>query len=41
TKTVARIGARPTLMEWDLEIPELPVLLAEAARAQGILSRHA
>lgn len=40
-KTVARIGARPTLIEWDLDVPDLPVLLAEAAHAQDILNRHA
>ena len=34
---IARIGAKPTLIEWDLEIPELPVLLDEAAAAQRIL----
>ncbi len=34
---VARMGPRPTLIEWDLEIPELPVLMAEAARAQAII----
>nr|WP_325049163.1 DUF692 family multinuclear iron-containing protein [Dongshaea marina] len=29
---------RPTLIEWDLDIPELEVLLAEAAKASGILT---
>lgn len=28
------IGARPTLIEWDSDIPELPVLMGEAAKAQ-------
>lgn len=28
------IGPRPTLIEWDADIPALPVLLAEAAQAQ-------
>ena len=28
------IGPRPTLIEWDSDIPALPVLLAEAAKAQ-------
>jgi uncharacterized protein (UPF0276 family) len=32
-------GAVPTLIEWDTDIPALPVLLAEAARAQGLLER--
>ncbi len=36
-QTVSRIGPRPTLIEWDLEIPERSVLFEEAARAQKIL----
>lgn len=35
--TLARIGPRPTLIEWDTDLPALDVLLGEAARAQ----RHA
>lgn len=38
--TVARIGARPTLIEWDADVPALPVLLAEAAAAQEILDER-
>jgi uncharacterized protein len=34
---IARIGPRPTLIEWDLDIPTLDVLLSEAATAQSIL----
>jgi len=34
---IARIGPRPTLIEWDLDIPALDVLLSEAATAQSIL----
>ncbi len=30
-------GSRPTLIEWDRDLPELPVLLREAAAAQTIL----
>lgn len=30
---IARLGPRPTLIEWDTEVPTLDVLLAEAARA--------
>ncbi len=41
TATIARIGPRPTLIEWDLEIPELSVLLGEAAAAQSILDGKA
>ena len=29
-----QIGPRPTLIEWDADIPSLPVLMAEAAKAQ-------
>ena len=31
-----RIGPAPTLIEWDLDVPEIPVLLAEAARAEEL-----
>lgn len=31
--TVARIGRRPTLIEWDTNVPEIGVLLGEAKRA--------
>lgn len=34
-----RIGPRPTLIEWDNDIPDLPVLLAEAAKAQQYMGR--
>jgi uncharacterized protein (UPF0276 family) len=36
---VGRIGPRPTLIEWDTDIPDLTVLQAEAAIAQGVLDR--
>lgn len=35
---VTQIGARPTLIEWDTEIPALSVLAGEAAMAQAILA---
>jgi hypothetical protein len=35
---IDRIGPRATLIEWDQNIPELDVLLAEAERTQSILS---
>jgi hypothetical protein len=38
---IARRGAIPTLVEWDSEIPEWPILKAEAVAAQAILDRHA
>lgn len=34
--TIARIGSRPTLIEWDTDIPPLDTLLAEAAQADAI-----
>ena len=36
-EVVKRFGARPTLIEWDTDIPPLGVLLDEAARAAGVL----
>ena len=38
---VGRAGPIPTLIEWDSDIPEWPVLKAEAVAAQAILDRHA
>jgi len=35
--TVQRLGPVPTLIEWDTNIPALPVLLGEAAKAAAIL----
>jgi uncharacterized protein (UPF0276 family) len=37
-KTIARIGPRPTLIEWDVDIPDFAVLEAEAATAAAILA---
>lgn len=36
-ETVARAGAKPTLIEWDNDVPPFPDLLAEARRADIIL----
>jgi len=36
-RTIARIGPRPTLIEWDTDLPPLAVLLEEAAHAQRIM----
>jgi uncharacterized protein len=33
---VQRLGARPTLVEWDTRLPPLPVLLGEAALAESV-----
>lgn len=36
-ETVTRIGPRPTLIEWDTDVPELEVLLGEARRADQLI----
>ena len=38
---IGQCGPLPTLVEWDSDIPDWPVLKAEAAAAQAILDRHA
>jgi uncharacterized protein (UPF0276 family) len=38
---IGQCGPIPTLVEWDSDIPDWPVLEAEAAAAQAILDRHA
>ncbi|HJV07090.1 MAG TPA: DUF692 domain-containing protein [Chromobacteriaceae bacterium] len=40
-QVIARFGPRPTLIEWDLDIPPLAVLQAEADKAQAILQEPA
>lgn len=37
---LARFGAVPTLIEWDTDIPDIEVLLAEAAKAETLHNRH-
>jgi len=36
-RAIERFGARPTLIEWDTDIPALATLVAEAARADRVL----
>jgi len=36
-RTIARVGARPTLIEWDTDLPDLQVLLDEAAAADRVM----
>jgi len=36
---ITRIGPKPTLIEWDSNIPSLDVLLGEAAQADAIMTR--
>lgn len=38
TLAVLRFGPVPTLIEWDTNIPELAVLVAEASKADGFLA---
>ena len=37
-EVIAKTGPMPTLVEWDNDLPEWPVLAAEAERAGGILA---
>ncbi|MGR3758945.1 MNIO family bufferin maturase [Roseobacteraceae bacterium NS-SX3] len=37
--TLAKCGPRPVLIEWDNDVPDWPVLMAEAARAADALQR--
>ncbi|HUL95810.1 MAG TPA: DUF692 domain-containing protein [Usitatibacter sp.] len=38
-ETLSRMGPRPTLIEWDADIPSLDVLLGEARKADAIAAR--
>jgi uncharacterized protein (UPF0276 family) len=38
-RTIARIGTRPTLIEWDTNLPPFATLEAEAAKAHAILAQ--
>ncbi len=38
-RVCARAGPLPTLIEWDNDVPEWPVLAAEAARADALLAK--
>ena len=37
---IQRFGLVPTLIEWDTDIPALPVLLGEAEKASRVLAAH-
>ncbi|MGB1209332.1 MAG: DUF692 family multinuclear iron-containing protein, partial [Paracoccaceae bacterium] len=39
--TLAQTGPKPLLVEWDTDVPDWPVLQAEARRAEDALSRLA
>jgi uncharacterized protein (UPF0276 family) len=36
---IARLGAVPTLLEWDTRLPAFDVLLGEAARADAVAAQ--
>jgi uncharacterized protein (UPF0276 family) len=40
-EVIARRGRTPTLIEWDNEVPQWPVLLDEARRADAIMAEGA
>ena len=40
-RVLCRTGAQPLLIEWDTDVPDWPVLRAEALRASGALARVA
>jgi uncharacterized protein (UPF0276 family) len=40
-RVIRLAGPRPSLIEWDNEVPEWPVLEAEAARAEAVMARAA
>jgi uncharacterized protein (UPF0276 family) len=37
-RAIERLGPIPTLIEWDTDIPALPVLLGEARKAQSVMN---
>ncbi|OSP54250.1 DUF692 domain-containing protein [Pseudoruegeria sp. SK021] len=39
--TISRAGRRPTLIEWDNDVPEWPILAAEALQANRVLCASA
>ncbi|MGB3147166.1 MAG: DUF692 domain-containing protein [Paracoccaceae bacterium] len=39
--TIAKSGPKPTLIEWDNDVPDWPTLAAEAARAAAVLQKVA
>lgn len=39
-RVLEKTGPLPTLIEWDNDVPDWPVLAAEAARAQAVMDLH-
>ncbi|MGI9499619.1 MAG: multinuclear nonheme iron-dependent oxidase, partial [Geminicoccaceae bacterium] len=40
-RVVEKGGRRPTLVEWDSNVPDWPMLFSEAERAEFVLNRDA
>jgi hypothetical protein len=40
-EAIRRLGATPTLIEWDNELPAWPTLLGEARRAERVMAAEA
>jgi uncharacterized protein (UPF0276 family) len=38
-QAIARLGQVPTLIEWDTDVPELEVLVAEARKADAVMEQ--
>jgi uncharacterized protein (UPF0276 family) len=36
---INRIGPRPTLVEWDTQVPALEVMLGQISRAEAIMQQ--
>lgn len=41
TSVIERTGPLPSLIEWDTDLPDWPVLMAEVDRISGVLRSHA
>ena len=39
--TIAKSGPKPTLIEWDNDVPDWPILASEADRAEAALAARA
>ncbi|MFO1406660.1 MAG: DUF692 domain-containing protein [Steroidobacteraceae bacterium] len=39
-RAIARFGPLPTLVEWDTNVPDVEVLVAEARKADAVMDRH-
>ena len=40
-QAIRLLGPKPTLVEWDNDLPDWPALLAEAERAEGAMTAAA